>query len=195
MVDPRIVRTERAVEEAVLALAATRPVSRISVSELAAAAGVSRATFYNRYATPLDALTRALRRDLRVGWEADVRRRAAGTASARDALRLANAAVVDHVERFRAVYGGGPEHDAGDQGVFDALTEHFIEYALDFMHTSGHAPPGGIDRRIVARFLAHGLAGALRAWLRDGGPGRDDLVEALSCVAPPWWTGRRDPDE
>ncbi|MBM9504294.1 TetR/AcrR family transcriptional regulator [Actinacidiphila acididurans] len=192
MVDPRIVRTERAVEEAVLALAATRPVSRISVSELAAAAGVSRATFYNRYATVLDALTRALRRDLRVGWEADVRRRAAG-ACAQDALRLANAAVVDHVERFRAVYAGAPEDDAGDHGVFEALTEHFIEYALDFMRTSGHAPPDGIDRRIVARFLAHGLAGALRAWLRDGGPGRDDLVEALSCVAPPWWTGRPGP--
>lgn len=79
MVDPRITRTERATEEAVITLASTRPISRISVSELAEAAGVSRATFYNRYATPLDVLTRVLRADLRARRAEDEERRSAGT--------------------------------------------------------------------------------------------------------------------
>ncbi|QXE39373.1 TetR/AcrR family transcriptional regulator [Streptomyces sp. GMY02] len=187
MVDPRIVRTERATEDAVIALASARPVSRISVSELAEAAGVSRATFYNRYTTPLDALTRVLRADLRALRAADEERRAGGTEPPDVALRLATGDIVDHVERYREVYRQA-RHDPADRGVFDALTEHFTDYSLAFMRTSGHAPPEGIDHRIVAQFLAHGFAGALRAWLSDDSVGRDELVEAVSAAAPVWWT-------
>ncbi|MEV0039696.1 TetR/AcrR family transcriptional regulator [Streptomyces sp. NPDC050804] len=187
MVDPRITRTERATEEAVITLASTRPISRISVSELAEAAGVSRATFYNRYATPLDVLTRVLRADLRARRAEDEERRSAGTVPPDVNLRLATGDVVDHVERYREIYRHA-RHDSADHGIYDALTEHFTDYSLAFMRTSGHAPPEGVDHRIVARFLAHGFAGALKAWLSDDGVSRDELVEAVSATAPVWWT-------
>ena len=54
--DPRITRTTHAFERAIVELAAQRPVSQITVAELADRAGVTRATFYNRYTTPLDLL-------------------------------------------------------------------------------------------------------------------------------------------
>ncbi|MEV7680022.1 TetR/AcrR family transcriptional regulator [Streptomyces sp. NPDC088341] len=187
MVDPRITRTERATEEAVITLASTRPVSRISVSELAEAAGVSRATFYNRYATPLDVLTRVLRADLRARRAEDEERRTAGTVPPDVNLRLATGDIVDHVERYREIYRHA-RHDSADHGIYDALTEHFTDYSLAFMRTSGHAPPEGVNHRIVARFLAHGFAGALKAWLSDDGVSRDELVEAVSATAPVWWT-------
>jgi AcrR family transcriptional regulator len=47
--DPRITRTEQAFEQAIVELAARRPVSQITVADLADRAGVTRATFYNRY--------------------------------------------------------------------------------------------------------------------------------------------------
>ncbi|MFE1958569.1 TetR/AcrR family transcriptional regulator [Streptomyces sp. NPDC059479] len=187
MVDPRITRTERATEEAVITLASARPISRISVSELAEAAGVSRATFYNRYTTPLDVLTRVLRRDLQARRTKDEERRAARAAPPGVDLRLATGDIVDHVERYREIYRHA-QHDPADRGVYDALTDHFTDYTLAFMHTSGHAPPEGINHRIVAQFLAHGFAGALKAWLSTEDVSRDDLVEAVSATAPVWWT-------
>ncbi|SNT64013.1 transcriptional regulator, TetR family [Streptosporangium subroseum] len=187
MVDPRITRTERATEEAVITLASTRPISQISVSELAEAAGVSRATFYNRYTTPLDVLTRVLRGDLQARRAKDEERRTTSTAPPSVALRLATRDIVDHVERYRGIYRHS-QHDSADRGVYDALTEHFTDYGLAFMRTSGHAPPEGINHQIVAQFLAHGFTGALKAWLSDDSISRDELVEAVSAAAPAWWT-------
>jgi AcrR family transcriptional regulator len=54
--DPRIARTDRALESAILELAARRPVSTITVADLTEAAGISRATFYNRHDSPLELL-------------------------------------------------------------------------------------------------------------------------------------------
>ena len=63
-IDPRIVRTAQACEQAIVELASQRPVSQISVAELAERAGVTRATFYNRYSSPLELLIQVLFADL-----------------------------------------------------------------------------------------------------------------------------------
>ncbi|MDQ1505633.1 MAG: hypothetical protein QOD57_3360, partial [Actinomycetota bacterium] len=62
--DPRITRTVHALEEAIVDLAAEQPVSRITVAALAERAGVTRATVYNRYTSPLDLLIEVLYADL-----------------------------------------------------------------------------------------------------------------------------------
>ena len=54
--DPRITRTVLALEAAIVELAARQPVSRVTVAALADRAGVTRATFYHRYDSPLDLL-------------------------------------------------------------------------------------------------------------------------------------------
>lgn len=45
----------------------------------------------------------------------------------------------------------------------------------------------------MAQFVSHGFAGAIEAWLADGGLSSDDLVEAVVACAPVWWH-RRDVD-
>src|SRR5246127_4375910 len=73
--DPRITRTASAFEQAVVELASQRPVSQITVAELADRAGMTRATFYNRYSSPLDLLIHVLYSDLeRVHHAEDARR-------------------------------------------------------------------------------------------------------------------------
>ena len=62
-IDPRITRTTQVLTQAIVDLAAQRPVSRISVAELAGRAGVTRATFYNRYGSPLELLIQVLYAD------------------------------------------------------------------------------------------------------------------------------------
>ena len=185
--DPRITRTDQALAQAIVDLAAQRPVSQITVADLADRAGVTRATFYNRYASPLQLLIQVLYADLDRGHRQEEARRAEGRYSATQLLRLATGDVADHVERFRAVYQHAL-HDPADDGVYEALVRHFAGYGLAFMARSSRPDLPGASHQVIARFLAHGFAGAIKAWLGDDSVTRTDLVDAAVACAPVWWT-------
>lgn len=182
--DPRMARTDRALEDAVLRLAAERPVSRISVAELTGTAGVTRPTFYHRYRSPLALLLAVLDADLAEMYRQEERWRGEEGLSADAALRRATGQVVDHVVRFADVYRQALE-DPADRGVYEALVRHFHEYSLAFMAHVENLPGG--DRELMAQFVSHGFAGAIRAWLADGQLSRDELVDAAVACAPVWW--------
>ena len=46
----------------------------------------------------------------------------------------------------------------------------------------------GASHQVIAQFLAHGFAGAIKAWLGDDSVTRTDLVDAAVACAPVWWT-------
>ncbi|MDX3853925.1 TetR/AcrR family transcriptional regulator [Streptomyces sp. AK02-01A] len=187
MVDPRISRTAHALEAAVITLAGERSASRISVSELADRAGVSRATVYNRYGTPLEVLVHVLRRDLDSARHEDEARRRTGSTQADEALRLATQDIADHVLRFAEIYRRALL-DPADQGVYAALADHFAEYSLPFIERSAPLPVPESSHMIVAQFLSHGFVGAIKQWLLDETITRDELVEAVNACAPAWWS-------
>ncbi|MFF4309396.1 TetR/AcrR family transcriptional regulator [Streptomyces sp. 900105755] len=191
--DPRVTRTVRAFEQAVVELASARPVSRITVAELADRAGVTRATFYNRYSTPLDPLIQVLHEDLERGHRREAELRAQGGHTDRELLRLATAEVADHVERFLDVYRNSLT-DPADSGVYEALVRHFGEYTLAFLARAERPGLPGAGRRVVAQFMAHGFAGAIKAWLDDPSVTKDDMVDAAVACAPAWWTSGPAPD-
>jgi AcrR family transcriptional regulator len=185
--DPRITRTDQALAQAIVELAAQQPVSRITVADLADQAGVTRATFYNRYASPLELLIGVLYADLERVHRLEDARRAEGRYSSVQMLRLATGDVADHVERFMAVY----EHalqDPADGGVYEALVRHFTDYGLAFMARSTHPDLPGTNHGVIAQFVAHGFAGAIKAWLSDRSVTKTDLVEAAVACAPVWWS-------
>jgi AcrR family transcriptional regulator len=184
--DPRITRTVRALEQAIVELAARQPVSRITVAALAERAGVTRATFYNRYDSPLDLLTRVLCADLERGHRHEDRLRAEGGYSGAELLRLATADVADHVERFEDVYRHALD-DPADRGVYDALVRHFTDYSVTFMARSTHSNLPSANHKVIANFVAHGFAGAIEAWLADETVTKQDLVDAAVACAPAWW--------
>ncbi|MGW2563916.1 TetR/AcrR family transcriptional regulator [Streptomyces sp. NPDC001514] len=183
--DPRVTRTITALQRAAVELASQRPVSRITVAELAGRAGVTRATFYNRYSTPLDPLVEALYADLETGHRLEDRRRAEGYPG-QELLRLAVAEVADHVDRFAGVYRHALD-DPADRGVYDALVRHFNDYALTFLARATGAGIPDADHQVIAQFLGHGFAGAIKAWLSDPSITKDNLVDAAVACAPAWW--------
>jgi AcrR family transcriptional regulator len=185
--DPRISRTDQALAQAIVELAAQQPVSRITVADLADQAGVTRATFYNRYSSPLELLIQVLYADLERVHRLEDARRAEGRYSAVQMLRLATGDVADHVERFMAVYQHAL-HDPADDGVYGALVRHFTDYGMAFMARSAHPDLPGTNRRVMAHFVAHGFAGAIKAWLSDHSVTKADLIEAAVACAPAWWT-------
>ena len=185
--DPRITRTDQALTQAIMELASQRPVSQITVADLADRAGVTRATFYNRHSTPLDLLIQVLYADLERGHRLEEARRAEGRYSAAQMLRLATSDVADHVERFRTVYWHAL-HDPADDGVYDALVRHFAEYSLAFIARSTHPDLPDANHQVIAQFVAHGFAGAIKAWLHDDSVTKTELVEASIACAPVWWS-------
>ena len=185
--DPRSSRTDQALAQAIVELAAQQPVSRITVADLANQAGVTRATFYNRYSSPLELLIQVLYADLERVHRLEDARRAEGRYSAVQMLRLATGDVADHVERFMAVYQHAL-HDPADDGVYGALVRHFTDYGMAFMARSTHPDLPGTNRRVMAQFVAHGFAGAIKAWLSDHSVTKTDLVEAAVACAPVWWS-------
>jgi AcrR family transcriptional regulator len=185
--DPRITRTARAFEQAIVQLASQRPVSQITVADLADHAGVTRATFYNRYSTPLELLIQVLYADLERGHRREEARRAEGEYSSAQMLRLATGEVADHVERFMAVYRHALR-DPADGGVYEALIRHFASYSVAFIARSAHPGLPDANHQVIAQFVAHGFAGAIRAWLGDDSVTKADLVEAAIACAPAWWS-------
>jgi AcrR family transcriptional regulator len=185
--DPRIVRTSRAFEQAIVELASQRPVSQITVAELAERAGVTRATFYNHYGSPLELLIRVLLADLDAGHRLEEERRAEGGYSAAEMLRLTTAEVADHIDRFKALYQRAL-HDPADGGVYEALVRHFTDYALAFIARCTDPRLPDTNHQVMAQFVANGFAGAIKAWLSDDTLTKADLVDAAVACAPVWWS-------
>jgi AcrR family transcriptional regulator len=185
--DPRIERTAHACGGAIVELASEHPISQITVAELAGRAGVTRATFYNHYASPLDLLIRVLLADLERAHLREDERRAAGGHSPAEMLRLSIVDVADHIERFEAVYRLAMD-DPADGGVYDALVCHFTEYAVAFIARCTQPDLPDSNHGVMAQFVAHGFAGAIRAWLSDASVTKHDLVSATAACAPVWWS-------
>jgi AcrR family transcriptional regulator len=87
-IDPRIIRTVQAFRRAIVELASKRPVSQITVAELAERAGVTRATFYNHFSSPVELLIQVLLADLEPAHRVEEERRAEGCYSPAQMLRL-----------------------------------------------------------------------------------------------------------
>jgi AcrR family transcriptional regulator len=184
--DPRITRTVQAFEQAIVELAAQRPVSQITVAELADRAGVTRATFYNRYSSPLELLIQVLHKDLERGQRRKETRQAEGRYTAEQVLRLTIGDVADHVGRFMTVYQHALR-DPADGGVYEALERYFIDVSLAVIARSARQDLTRASHQVMAQFFAQGFAGAIKAWVGDDSVTPADLVEAAVACAPAWW--------
>lgn len=184
--DPRIVRTAQACAVAIVELASERPISQVTIADLADRAGVTRATFYNHYSSPLDLLIQVLVADLDHVHHLEEERRAEGGLSPAELLRLSIADIADHIERFQPVYRHAV-HDPADGGVYEALVRHFSDYAVAFMARCTHPDLPDANHDVMAQFVAHGFAGAIKAWLANCSVARGDLVDAAMACAPVWW--------
>ncbi|HUE61411.1 MAG TPA: TetR/AcrR family transcriptional regulator [Acidimicrobiales bacterium] len=185
--DPRVLRTAQACEEAIVELASEKPISQITVADLAERAKVTRATFYNHYATPLELLIQVLLADLERAHLQEQERRSGGSLSAAEMLRLSIADVADHIERFKAVYQHAV-HNPADGGVYEALVRHFTDYARVFIARCTHPDLPDKNHHVIAQFVAHGFAGAIKAWLSDTSVTKEALIDAAVASAPVWWS-------
>ncbi|WP_454108898.1 TetR/AcrR family transcriptional regulator [Leifsonia shinshuensis] len=189
--DARQTKTLARLSAAVLALAAEQSIADVTVSRLAATAGVHRSTVYEYAASPAALLQRVLRAqldELRAAYLVDV---APDDAAA--AISGVTRAVLRHVDEHDAVYRRGLGLAGAEAGLHAMLSEHFqgsIELLLD-QHSVSVPAADELERRTIERYLADGIIGAIEVWLTRPRPRDvDALLGLLERLTPPWWPDR-----
>jgi AcrR family transcriptional regulator len=184
MADPRTERTQAALALAIAKIAAEQPARSITVSKIAAEAGINRATFYNYFESPSDLLAQVLSADLDRISVTDAEVAASRGLSPTQKIRLSIESVADHVERFEGIYRLAAS-DPTDNVSAGVLADHFTQWSLIAGGVEASTPAAvPAELILTARFLGHGLVGAVEAWLTTPGVTRDDLVATVLDLLP-----------
>ncbi|MFV0405416.1 MAG: TetR/AcrR family transcriptional regulator [Propioniciclava sp.] len=188
MRDARQIRTRRALAEAILRLAGQRGVDQLAVNQIAAEAGVGRATFYRHASSPEHLLAAVLTDELDA-----LRARAEHTAAERRSLVFREVLIelACHLESFQPIYreASSPVSSA----LTMLLTEHIEVSVLHLLDDHDIEDPDwhandSFARKATAAQFAHGIVGILEAWIREPDPRDPELVLlAVDTLAPPWW--------
>ncbi|AOX66691.1 MULTISPECIES: TetR/AcrR family transcriptional regulator [unclassified Curtobacterium] len=192
MVDARILHTTAALREAILRLAADRPVSEITVADVTRAAGINRATFYSHAVSPGSLLADVLTPELdRIREDdAEVRRaafaRGAGVDEFATITRRGINAVVEHVVAHREIYGKALP-DPNDASLHRLLVEHFTVSSEQHIRTLEREHRPELLDDVAAGFVAQGFVGAIEAWLAGPRRSRKALVDTIVLSFPSWW--------
>ncbi|TIC82902.1 TetR/AcrR family transcriptional regulator [Nocardioides sp. GY 10127] len=189
--DARQRRSRERLHRAVLALAQERPVASLSVTEVAAEAGVHRTTFYEHATSPFALLEQALVEQLdafRTGLlDQDT--------PVEQAVSHTTRSVLVHVRDHLAVYRQGLADDAGPSSLHAMLARHFAGSTRELVRAGRidldvHAP--GIDDDLAARaaerFLADATVGVIAVWIQAPEQDVDAFMSLFERLLPQWWT-------
>ncbi|MFT4231452.1 MAG: TetR/AcrR family transcriptional regulator [Leucobacter sp.] len=188
MTDARIVRTRSALHGAIIQLATEKPIPAITVSELAARAGINRVTFYKHFSSPAEALGSALSLELDPVRERFISDYADLSADPAEIFITSIGEILDHVERHRGLYLLAIDTPQ-DGTVPNLLTDHFTEtLELYLGQRAQYEPPlPEFEVEVVARFFGMGLVGAIKAWMLSGEADRASFLRSVTVLVPSWW--------
>jgi AcrR family transcriptional regulator len=192
--DPRQRRSRAQLHATILRLASEHPVTELSVTEVAEAAGVHRSTFYQHATSPVTLLEAALLADLdelRTGLETAEMERDVATA-----VSAVTEGVLRHVERYLAIYRRGLGAESGQASLRPMLSRHFRDSGrqlLDRPDVRIDVDVPGIAATEVAdgatRFIADGTVGLLEGWVQQPAPHVDGFMRLYAGLLPLWWPG------
>ncbi|KRB77669.1 hypothetical protein ASE01_05535 [Nocardioides sp. Root190] len=191
--DPRQQRSRAALHEAVLRLASERAVADISITAVAAEAGVHRSTVYD-HAGSVEELLRAA-----LGAELDELRRGlpeagAGPDEVDRAVTAVTRGVLEHVARHDGIYRAGLAEGGADHGLRAMLGRHFRESGRLLQAGAGSGvtvdvpgQPHDFVADAAAQFIADGTVGVIAAWLQRPGVSVEEVLDVYVRLVPPWW--------
>ncbi|WP_433340811.1 zinc-binding dehydrogenase [Streptomyces sp. CA-253872] len=195
--DPRALRTRRRLRDAVLEAASLRPVEEVSVTELAKAAGINRATFYHHATDPAALLRAAFAEEydaLRAGF-VDVAARPGGdvAAAARTTFRGLAAHVDAHASLYTCNVVGGNGH-----ALSRFVAEHISRTIAALLTARPELLPPHLGHdafmlRVASRKVGYGTLGVLATWLQEPAPRDIELLTStVLALLPDWMTGERE---
>ena len=156
VLDARVVRTREALRQAMIDLAAERPLDEITVRAIAARAGVGYATFFRHYADK-EALLADVADVLTTAFLAQVRP-LLRQKDRRGAARSLCAFVEDHLPIQRALLAGG----AGE-----TVRAGMLRQTLETLGRARSVPPRGPLDDLLLFHLTSAILNLLAWWLRN----------------------------
>lgn len=192
--DARQRRSRDNLRRAILSLAADTAASGILASEVAAAAGVNRSTFYDHAASPTALLEDVLREELDALREEFLSGASAADAAA--AIAGVTRSVLEHAEQHRAIYLLGLDENSGPASLHPMLSSHFeasirlllAQHTITFDSVGVGALPDALVAEMATRMVADGSVGAILAWLRSPAPRSvDAFLSAYARLLPAWF--------
>ncbi|GAB3062217.1 TetR/AcrR family transcriptional regulator [Sediminivirga luteola] len=192
--DPRQQRTWARLGTAVRTLASARPITEVTVAELAQAAGISRDTFYRHAAGPADLLAAVLRHELEAAIGAV--RREVSPEDRSGYVNAAERAMLEHIAEHRAIYRNAMTPRLADPVramLLSWLEEGLSELVAEFpgMVPAAEGLPQATQNRLAVAYAASGTVGAIESWLageeQAPGAGPRDAARAIIAVSPAWW--------
>lgn len=193
--DARQRRTRARLADTILSLAATRPANELTVSEVAARAGINRSTFYQHAVTPADLLETLLADELT---EMSAEHLALVTPdNAPTIVTQISLAMGRHVDAHADIYRIGLRDDAVGANLAPMLSRVFTATILEIFDRGDIEFPQraalrpecqDVFVRTAAGFVAAGSVAAIRVWLDTPAP-RDvaTYLETTAPLLPEWW--------
>jgi AcrR family transcriptional regulator len=170
--DPRVRRTRALLHEALGKRMTEKDVENISIQDIADAATLNRATFYDHYTDKLSLLecTVELRfREL-------IAKRGIGFEACTGAIRGIVVGVCDYLQTLSgAVCGAGKQSEKYIESAIIAVVKHMI---LDGFKK--HPPSDGSSVEIVSSTVAWAIYGAAKAWLAS--PDQSSVEEVADTI-------------
>lgn len=197
--DPRYLRVRERLSHTVLEMAASRPVETVGVSELTAAAGVSRAVFYRHASSPTALLVDVLATEIDADLLAVLDELSDPAADHRSVWRRAYLGLLRHAERRSDVYRVAGEHGSSMQSALVAHFERLIEPAVRRVTAriddEDTGRPTELWTRIAVGQQASNMLSVMRAWVHTGlVDDAETVVDTYLSLAPPWQLARADDD-
>lgn len=186
--DARTAKTARALRAAVLELATRKPIDEVTAVELVAAAGITRRTFYNHAPSPQELLASVLRPELDAVHAAFSSEVASGVPLG-DAWTSGEARLAEHLREFADVYGAGitSPRDHMSPTLSHLLSDSFEVGVLETLRTTSELDDA--QALMTARFVGHGLVGAIEAWLATAERSPQAFAASALRSIPSWITG------
>lgn len=189
--DPRKQRSRDRLYAAALTLAVDQPISSLTVTQLADAAGVHRSTFYEHADSPQGLVEAALTAELDVLRSELMKDRA----DAASAVATVTEGVLLHILRHVDIYrreladGGGALHAMLGRH-FRGTTETLLELGRVRIPVDVDGVSATTVQAAAARFLADGTVGIIDGWLRHPSPRVEDFLRVYLALLPAWWPHR-----
>ncbi len=189
--DPRKQRSRDRLYAAALELAEDQPISSLTVTQIADAAGVHRSTFYEHADSPEGLVEAALTAELDVLRDELLK----DGSDAATAVATVTEGVLHHILRHVDIYrreladGGGALHAMLGRH-FRGSTETLLERGRVEIPVSVSGIPSASVKDAAARFLADGTVGIIDGWLRHPSPQIEDFLRIYLALLPDWWPHR-----
>ncbi|UFS58195.1 TetR/AcrR family transcriptional regulator [Subtercola endophyticus] len=153
--DARQRRSREKLRVALFELASGQPASELTVSQLAALAGVNRSTFYEHASSPQALLEELLRAELDAARQQYLTDIAPGNEGR--AISAVTRAVLLHIDEHAAIYRFGLSEQSGESSLHALLSAHFeasirmlVETGAVSIHDSAAGPSGAATGAVGA---------------------------------------------